>query len=370
LHSVGTPAISIGIVADAIAQSRPRLLVIELWGLGDLTFSMPMLHAAVEKYDVTIVGKSHARPLLEATFPSIRFVAYDAPWSAYLGKYFLWLWRWTELLGLIFWLRRRRFDVAVSVRNDPRDHLLMWLCGARERYGFPHKSSPFLNRPVRRSREKQHKVEDWRDLGAALGFEDMQLAEPRLNHTAYRSERVDSLLKHIEKPLVVIHPGARIAVRRWPESYFIKVVAHLREEFDFHLALITDTDGYGQALAPYCDQVLPSLTVDELVDVMGRVEFLLCNDSGPGHLAASCGRPAFVVFGPTDPDWFRPWGSIHHLAIRDICTWRPCFDYCKFSEPYCMTRLLPEMVWPEMQERLHVLIGKGVLKLEAKLCKS
>jgi ADP-heptose:LPS heptosyltransferase len=349
-------------VADA---KRPKLLVLELWGLGDLTFSTPMLRGAVERYDVTLVGKKHARPLLEASFPTIQYLPYEAPWSAYRGKYRLWAWRWPLLLGLISRLRREKFTAAVSVRNDPRDHLLMALIGAKQRFGFPWKGGArFLNRPVQRSGAKQHKVEDWRDLGTALGLPGMADAQPRLDHAAYRSEKVDALLapqRASGKPLVVLHPGARIAVRRWPESHFATIVRQLRAEFDFHLALIGDLDGYGMGLAPLCDQVLPALTVNELVDVLGRVDFLLCNDSGPGHLAASCGRPAFVVFGPTDPDWFRPWGEHHHLIIQDICPWRPCFDYCEFREPYCLTKLLPDATWPAVREHLHSLIGQGVV---------
>jgi heptosyltransferase-2 len=133
--------------------------------------------------------------------------------------------------------------------------------------------------------------------------------------------------------------------------------------FDFHLALIPDPDGYGMGLAPLADSVVPPLSVSELVDVLGRVQLLICNDSGPGHLAASCGRPAIVVFGPTDPDWFRPWGDLHHLVIRDICPWRPCFDYCKFREPYCMTKLLPDAAWPEIREHIESLNRRGVIAL-------
>lgn len=340
---------------------RPKLLVLELWGLGDLTFATPMLRAAVERYDVTLVGKAHAQPLLASTFPQIRFIAYDAPWTAYRGKYRLWAWRWPLLLGLISRLRRERFDAAVSVRNDPRDHLVMWLTHARLRYGFPWKTSTyFLNRPVQRTRPKQHKVEDWCDLGHALGFAKMDNG-PRLDHAKYRSAKVDEIFANVTKPLVVLHPGARIPVRRWPEAYFERIVRKMREVFDFHLALIPDLDGYGLGLAPLCDQVLPTLGVNELVYVLGRVEFLVCNDSGPGHLAACCGRPSVVAFGPTDPDWFRPWGDIHHLVIRDICPWRPCFDYCLFQEPYCMTKLLPDAVWPEIYEHLRTQIGRGVL---------
>jgi ADP-heptose:LPS heptosyltransferase len=344
---------------------RPKLLVLELWGLGDLTFATPLLRAAVERYEVTLMAKAHARPLLEATFPTVRFVDFDAPWSAYRGKYRLWAWRWPALVGLVARLRRERFDAAVSVRNDPRDHLLMGLVRARERYGFPWaRSHRLLNRPVQRSKPRQHKVEDWRDLGKALGFPGMEAADPFLNHPAYRSAKVDALLAGVNKPLVVLHPGARIPVRRWPEGYFAEIVRRLRAEFDFHLALIPDPDGYGRGLAPLCDQVLPQLDVQELVDVLGRVDFLFCNDSGPGHLAASCGRPAVVVFGPTDPEWFRPWGEQHHLAIRDICPYRPCFDYCKFREPYCMTKLLPDAVWPEMRAHLRRLIAGGVSRLQ------
>jgi heptosyltransferase-2 len=358
-ESVATPRASrayLSAVETTIASPRPKLLVIELWGLGDLTFSTPLLRAAVEHYDVTLVGKAHA-------FPQITFIAYDAPWTAYSGKYHVWAWRWPALLGLITRLRSTHFDAAVSVRNDPRDHLLMWLAGARQRYGFPWKTTArFLNHPAKRSLPKQHKVADWRDLGATLGLPDMATAEPRLTHAAYRSAKVDALFAEVRKPLVVLHPGARNLVRRWPEAYFEKIVRHLRETFDFHLALIPDLDGYGSALAPLCDQILPPLTVSELVDVLGRVDFLLCNDSGPGHLAACCGRPALVVFGPTDPDWFRPWGDIHHLIIRDICPWRPCFDYCLFDEPHCMTKLMPETVWPEIRDHLYALQSRGLIR--------
>jgi len=352
------------------AERRPKLLILELWGLGDLTFSTPVLRAAIERYDVTLVGKAHAQPLLAPTFPGIHFRSFDAPWSAYRDKYKLWTWRWSELLSLLAQLRGEQFDAAVSVRNDPRDHFFLWMTGARERYGFPVRgSSVFLTHPLLRSREKQHKVEDWRDIGIALGFSGIQSASPELEHARYRSPLVTDLLGSVTKPIVCLHPGARIAVRRWAERNFAYVVDRLRREYDFHLVLIPDPDGYGLGLSSIADTVLPPLNVTEMVDVLGRSEFLLCNDSGPGHIASCCGRPSIVVFGPTDPDWFRPWGDLHHLVIRDICPWRPCFDYCLFEEPHCMTKLQADKVWPEIHEHLHGLMGKGVLSRALLQCR-
>ena len=348
------------------AATRPRLLVLEFWGLGDLTFATPFLRSAQERYDITLVGKEHAAQLLQPSFPGVRFISFDAPWSAYRGKYALWRWNWRELFALFGRLRAEHFDAAVSVRNDPRDHLFMLLAGARTRYGFPIRGSgQFLTHPLLRSSMRQHKVEDWRDLGRALDLPGMAEAGPSLEHARYRSSAVDQMFAGCSaKPIVCLHPGARIGVRRWPEAHFAGIVEKMRAHFDFQLVLVPGPEGCSDALLSVADLVLRPLTVPELVDVLGRVDLLLCNDSGPGHIAAACGRPVIPIFGPTNPDWFRPWGDQHHIVIRDICPWRPCFDYCKFSEPYCMTKLLPQRVWPEIREHLDGLLERGLLPRE------
>ncbi len=338
---------------------RPKLLLLEFWGFGDLTFATTLIGEASKDWDITVVGKGYARPLLAATFPALCFETYDPPWTVFRGKYKLWKWDWSALIRLIARLRRGRFDAAVSVRQDPRDHLLMWLTGARRRVGFPRGASGvLLTECARRSREKQHRVEDWRDLGAAMGLRGMESAAPFLDRARYRTERVDSLLEGVSKPLICLHAGARIAVRRWPEAYFATILRNLRALYDFHLVLIPDPDGYGSGLAALSDSVAPALSAPEFVDLLGRVDLLVCNDSGPGHIAASCGRPTISIFGPTDPDWFRPWGDNHQVVIRDICPLRPCFDYCQFPEPYCLTKLLPETVWPEIRQHVERVLGR------------
>ena len=50
-----------------------------------------------------------------------------------------------------------------------------------------------------------------------------------------------------------------------------------------------------------------------------------------------------------------------HRFWLQLNPWRPCFDYCLFQEPYCMTKLLPDAVWPEIYEHLRTQIGRGVL---------
>ena len=203
-------------------------------------------------------------------------------------------------------------------------------------------------------------MEDWLDIGCALGFAETSL-QSRLTPSAYSSSKIDELFRSIRKPVICLHTGARIAVRRWPEAYFASLIEKLRQEFDFHLILIPDPDGYGTTLIGQADTLMPNLSIHELVDLLGRIDLLLCNDSGPGHIAAGCNRPVISIFGPTDQAAFRPWGENHKVVIRDICALRPCKDYCKFPEPYCMTQLMSEAVWHEINNHIETLLINGVL---------
>jgi len=52
------------------------------------------------------------------------------------------------------------------------------------------------------------------------------------------------------------------------------------------------------------NSILRNLTVRELVFVLGSSELVLCNDSGPSHIAAECKRPVIAFFGPGNPPGF------------------------------------------------------------------
>jgi ADP-heptose:LPS heptosyltransferase len=106
---------------------RPRLLVVELWGLGDLALATPFLQEAGRHRPVALLAKPHAAPLLRRFCPEVELIAFTAPWTVFRGKYRLHRWPWRELLAVRRALRARRFASAVSVRRDPRDHVLMRL---------------------------------------------------------------------------------------------------------------------------------------------------------------------------------------------------------------------------------------------------
>lgn len=48
---------------DEGGRVKPKLLVVELWGLGDLVIATPFLRAAAERYEVTLLAKPYAQEL-------------------------------------------------------------------------------------------------------------------------------------------------------------------------------------------------------------------------------------------------------------------------------------------------------------------
>ena len=348
-------------MASLDASPKPKLLICELWGIGDLVLATTLLRLALVDYEVHLLAKPHARPLLQRTFPGVVFHEWIAPWTAHSGKYRLWEWPWRGILRIFWSLWRCRFDAAVSVRPDPRDHLLMWLVRARRRFGFGVKGSALLLNEALPYDVKPHRVESWRSLAAAIGLQGSEASSPELLAANYGSERVRVLFDAATAPVVCLHTGAAVPLRRWPEEHLAVILGRLRELYHFQLLLIPDQDGFGSGLASFADSVMSQPTLDETVAALGSADVVFCNDSGPMHVAAASGRPVLAFFGPGNPDWFRPFGDRSQMIIRDICPYRPCFDYCRFPEPYCLTKLLPNDVWSDITQHLDQLVERGIV---------
>jgi len=108
---------------------KPKLLVVELWGLGDLAIATPFLQAASEKFEVTLLAKPYGLDMAARFWPHVNVVPFVAPWTAFRHKYRVFTWPWKELVRLRR-LRHGRYEVGLSARWDPRDHFLLRVFGA------------------------------------------------------------------------------------------------------------------------------------------------------------------------------------------------------------------------------------------------
>ncbi len=315
---------------------KAKLLVIELWGVGDLAIATPFLRKAAERYDVTLLAKPYAQDLQARFWPSIKVLPFNAPWTSFDRKYHLVTWPWGAMISLWKTLYQERFDAALSARWDPRDHLLLQISGAKDRLGFPRTGSQvFLSHPLVAPDPSEHRYENWRVIARAL---DLNL-EPR-----------DKIPFSPRQPgrVVFVHTGAGQPVRVWPLERYHSVVRRLRERG--HVVRVVcnpeQLDWWVRNGEP--DAATPR-TISELLGLMSDAGVFIGNDSGPGHLAAFLGIPTFTFFGPQVPEWFLPLHPAAEWIEGKACPYKPCSDYCRFSSPHCLAGVNEGEVWPKIE---------------------
>lgn len=325
---------------------KPTLLVIELWGVGDLVIATPFLRAASEKFDVTLLAKPYAHDLQKRFWPNVTVVTFTAPWTAFQGKYRLHKWPWSDLWQLRKRFTPRQFDFGLSARWDPRDHFFLRFLRAKKRLGYPRLGSGiFLTDTLQRPAVDSHRYENWRVVGRALGLD-----LPARNEIVLPPQKKDGA--------VLIHSGAGQLVRVWPlENY--RLLANRLRKSGYRVEVACDVDQRDWWLRTGEAGVKTPQTVSELIEVVDRAGAFIGNDSGPGHLAAFCGVPTFTIFGPQVPDWFVPTHPAAEWTPGKACPYKPCSDYCRFDKPLCLTELSEEEIAPQIENFLSRCVEKS-----------
>jgi ADP-heptose:LPS heptosyltransferase len=317
---------------------KTKLLVVELWGLGDLAIAAPFLKAASEQFEVTLLAKPFARDLAAHFFPDVRVFPFVAPWTAFHQKYRVLSWPWKELFKLGT-LAAESIEIGASGRWDPRDHFLLQLLGLSRRFGFPRwGSQALLTDPLPIPDHYAHRYESWRRLGEALGL-----------NLATRNQ-----IPWVPKPNVdftLIHSGAGQKLRVWPLERYQALVTHLRRGGEC-VRIGCDPDQAGWWRSQGETEVAVPQSVGELVSLLGHARAFIGNDSGPGHVAALTGVPTFTLFGPQLPQWFAPLHPAGEYVEGSPCPYRPCFDYCRFESPRCLLDLQQDHVIARVEQFL------------------
>jgi ADP-heptose:LPS heptosyltransferase len=322
---------------------KPKLLITELWGIGDLALALPFVTAASLQYEVTLLAKPAALEFPIRVSGEVEVLSVNAPWTTFKRKYQLHRWPWRSLISTLSELRRRHFEVALSARLDPRDHLLMWLTGARRRIGFPRAGSSYLLSERLLPDRPMHRFTAWRKIAAATGVHLAPLpSRPRSD----------------ESGAIVVHSGAARPVRVWPLDQFARTVDRLRR-MGHEVQVACDPDQMGWWLGRGEADVISPANLEELCALMEAGRAFIGNDSGPGHVAALLGLPTFTVFGPQLPELFAPIHPMAEWSAGKECKFKPCRDACHFATPHCL-EISAESLWPGIKDfaNKHSYLGK------------
>ncbi|MFI7607218.1 glycosyltransferase family 9 protein [Micromonospora sp. NPDC049366] len=136
----------------------------------------------------------------------------------------------------------------------------------------------------------------------------------------------------VPRGATVLHPGSKIAAKRWPAERFA-ALAHRLDRQGHRVVVTGSTDERGLAhrvaaaagLPP--DAVLAGRTdVGDLAALIAYARMVVSGDTGAAHLATAYGTPSVVLFGPVSPArWGPPPDRPRHRALwagqRDWPRW-------------------------------------------------
>jgi heptosyltransferase-3 len=128
--------------------------------------------------------------------------------------------------------------------------------------------------------------------------------------------------------LAIISPGAGGVKKRWPLERFMTVAAELKKRGLQPSILLGPAEVDLETVLQHSPQAQPRVvktrTFQELITVLESAILYIGNDSGVSHLAAFLSVPTLVIFGPSDPDRWRPFGD-HVRIVKALSPVRPSF---------------------------------------------
>lgn len=292
-----------------MSWSEPRrILVLRGGALGDFLVTLPALLALRERWPAAkleLVGNPTAgalalnRRLLDAVYSQ-----HDARWLPLFDAAPL-------PSDLRDWLRQ--FDLVVNYWPDPDGGL---------RGHFPlHGAQRFISAAAlpTRSPAAMHYVAALESVGASARAPCVRLTSDRVNWMSSSPGQSET------RTVVAAHPGSGSAKKNWPASRWRELVASLEppvllllgeaEQAAWDERSLSAEPRLAERLAKGTLRILKSAPLETVVTELSQAKLFIGHDSGMSHLAAACGVPSVLLFGPTDPAMWAP-PAPHVVVLR------------------------------------------------------
>lgn len=319
--------------AQAVEPVR-RIGVFRALQLGDLLCAVPALRALRRGYPdacITLIGLPSSAEFAR------RFRHYVDDWIDFPGAHALpeQSVRGERLPSFFASARARRFDLALQLHGSgERTNGIVRLFGARRTCGFRPGGSEenggddFVPWPGEGPEiERLLCVVDHLGLqrqGSELEFpidDGERLAWQRLA----RAHALDP------KRLVLVHPGARFASRRWGVERFAEIADRLALH-GWQVAITGSADeadlaaSMVRAMRTQAANLCGATGLGELAAAIEASRLLVCNDTGVSHMAVAVGTRSVVVASGSEIRRWRPLDRTLHPTLALDLPCRPCTD--------------------------------------------
>lgn len=319
-------------------SSPKRIAIFRALQLGDMLCAVPALRALRQAWPeahITLIGLPWATRFVErfstlidelVVFPGAPGFPEQEETGAGLPPFYA-------------TMRARRFDLAIQLHGSggPANEIVRRF-GARMCAGFhqPHEAPEPGFIPWPDDLPEPHR---YLALVRTLGIEahDDSLWFPLSLHDRCEYEALEA--RHGIEPerLILLHPGAQLASRRWPPARFAEVADALSAR-GWQIAITGTSNEAAITAAVLGAMAAPALhltgatTLGGLAALVARARLVVCNDTGISHVAAAMRTPSTVIASGSDTRRWAPLDRTRHRVLADYPPCRPCaFRDCPFG---------------------------------------
>lgn len=258
-------------------------------------------------------------------------------------------------------IKRRNFDLAISLDRKPRTAILLFMSGIKRRVEPSKVLGDKKNRvtvlytdivKITHDLEKTLQAETYQEIMRKF-FNIEGHGEPKFPQK--NSPFADKLFANFspDKLKIALCVKGTFPLKTYPKEYFAEVVKTLREKYSAEFFIVGakgDKDYSDEVISEIGGGVLNlcgETSLTDLAEILRRADLLITVDTGAAHIAATTKIKMVVMYGCTSPE---RWHPINENAVvltsKENCC--PCKfkpeDCPTYPKPNCLYNLKPEKV--------------------------
>jgi lipopolysaccharide heptosyltransferase II len=324
--------------------------------MGDILMTSPAFRALKRKpgRKLTLLT-SRSGAAIAPLIPEIdEAIDFDAPWMKATERRIY----ATADMEIIQELREKNFDAAIIFTVFSQNPLAAaYLCYLAEiplRLGYcrenPYQLLNYWLKDNESTTAMRHEVERQLELvnfiGCKTSDDSLSLSVPEIATQTVRSLLENTPGFDINKPWVLIHPGATAESRRYPASQYGVVADTLARNFDLQV-VFTGVDSERRLIESIRTNVIAPTTslvgrinLAEMAALIKLAPVIITNNTGPAHMAAALGTPLVELYALTNPQ-HTPWKGKSRVLYCDVPC-KNCFkSVCPMEHHDCLRLVSP-----------------------------
>jgi len=329
-----------------------RILVINIFGIGDVLFTTPLLATLKEQVPDVYIGyvcNKRALGVLEGNPRIDKLFIYEKDDYRALYKKSKKEFVQTVLKELKA-LKNEKYDAVIDFSLNGMFSFLSWVAGIPERVGYNYKNrSCFLTAKYSLNGfEDKHVVEYYGQLLEHWGLEfETRPTEVTIDPTDHEWAMAALENSGCEKGEVLVGlipgggaswgPDARF--RRWPPQQHARLADKIIENHGAKVILMGDPGEVElsvtvkKTMTQCVVDLTGKTTLGQYLALLSLCDLVVLNDGGPLHMAVAAGAKTVSLIGPVDQKVYGPYPPEGHRVVTANVACRPC--YRKFRRADC-----------------------------------